>query len=45
MSPVRRLRVAVVAACPLPAARGTPIRIFRLSEALHELGHDIHVVT
>ena len=40
----RRLRVAVVAACPLPAARGTPIRIFRLSEALHELGHEVHVV-
>jgi len=45
MSTSRRLRIAVVAACPLPAARGTPIRIFRLSEALHELGHDVHVVT
>ncbi|MBU1191687.1 MAG: glycosyltransferase family 4 protein [Gammaproteobacteria bacterium] len=45
MSSGRRLRIAVVAACPLPAARGTPIRIFRLSEALYELGHDIHVVT
>ena len=41
----RRLRIAVVAACPLPVARGTPIRIFHLSEALHELGHDVHVVT
>lgn len=41
----RRLRVAVVAACPLPAARGTPIRIFRLSEALHDLGHDVHVIS
>lgn len=45
MSANRPLRVAVVAACPLPAARGTPIRIFRLSEALHELGHEVHVVT
>lgn len=44
MSPMRSLRVAVVAACPLPAARGTPIRIFRLSEALHDLGHEVHVV-
>lgn len=44
MSAGRRLRVAVVAACPLPASRGTPIRIFHLSEALHELGHDVHVV-
>jgi glycosyltransferase involved in cell wall biosynthesis len=44
MSTGRRLRIAVVAACPLPAARGTPIRIFRLSEALHVLGHDVHVV-
>lgn len=44
MSADRRLRVAVVAACPLPASRGTPIRIFHLSEALHKLGHDVHVV-
>ena len=44
MNAGRRLRVAVVAACPLPASRGTPIRIFHLSEALHELGHDVHVV-
>jgi glycosyltransferase involved in cell wall biosynthesis len=45
MNASRGLRIAVVAACPLPAARGTPIRIFRLSEALHDLGHEVHVVT
>lgn len=45
MSSQHRLRIAVVAACPLPAGRGTPIRIFRLSEALHTLGHDVHVVS
>ena len=44
MSAGRQLRIAVVAACPLPAARGTPIRIFHLSEALHKMGHDVHVV-
>jgi len=37
--------IAVVAACPLPAPRGTPVRILRLSEALAARGHDVHVVT
>lgn len=36
--------VAVIAACPLPAPRGTPVRILRLSEALAERGHAVHVV-
>jgi glycosyltransferase involved in cell wall biosynthesis len=40
-----RLRIAVVAACPFPAARGTPIRIQRLSEGLARRGHEVHVVT
>jgi len=40
-----RLRIAVVAACPLPWPRGTPIRIHRLSEALALRGHDVHMVT
>jgi len=40
-----RLPVAMVAACPFPANRGTPIRIQQMGEALDELGYDVHVVT
>lgn len=40
-----RLPVAMVAACPFPANRGTPIRIQQMGEALVELGYDVHVVT
>jgi glycosyltransferase involved in cell wall biosynthesis len=39
----RPLRIAVIAACPFPLARGTPVRILRLSEALADRGHDVHV--
>jgi glycosyltransferase involved in cell wall biosynthesis len=39
------LRVAVIAACPFPLARGTPVRVLRLSEALADRGHDVHVYT
>lgn len=39
------MKIAVVAACPLPLARGTPIRILRLAEALAARGHEIHVAT
>ena len=39
------LNIAVVAACPFPCERGTPIRIHRLSEALSRRGHRVHVVT
>ena len=35
----------MVAACPFPYPRGTPVRIFRMAEALSELGHEIHVIT
>ncbi|MGH6942927.1 MAG: glycosyltransferase family 4 protein [Geminicoccaceae bacterium] len=35
----------MVAACPFPHPRGTPIRILRMAEALAERGHEIHVVT
>lgn len=35
----------MVAACPFPVARGTPIRIYRMAEALSQRGHDVHVVT
>jgi glycosyltransferase involved in cell wall biosynthesis len=35
----------MVAACPFPAPRGTPLRIQRMAEALAERGHEVHVVT
>src|SRR5690606_22032159 len=40
-----RLRIAMIAACPFPYPRGTPIRIFRMAEALGLRGHAVHVVT
>ena len=36
--------VAMVAACPFPAGRGTPIRIEQMAEALQDAGFDVHVV-
>ncbi len=39
------LRVAVIAACPFPWPRGTPIRIHRIAEAVARRGHAVHVVT
>ena len=44
-APSQPLRVAVVAACPFPVPRGTPIRILRLAEALADRGHEVHVAT
>lgn len=41
----RPLKIVVVAACPFPFDRGTPIRIFQLSCALADRGHAVHVVT
>jgi glycosyltransferase involved in cell wall biosynthesis len=35
----------MVAACPFPIARGTPIRIYRMAAALARRGHEVHVVT
>ena len=35
----------MVAACPFPWQRGTPIRVHRMAEALGRRGHSIHVVT
>jgi glycosyltransferase involved in cell wall biosynthesis len=35
----------MVAACPFPAPRGTPVRIQRMAETLGRRGHEIHVVT
>ena len=41
----RALRIAVVAACPFPERRGTPVRIQRLAEGVQRRGHQVHVVT
>ena len=41
----RSFRVAMVAACPFPAARGTPVRIQRMAEVLGQRGHEIQLVT
>lgn len=38
-------RIAMVAACPFPAPRGTPIRINRMAEALACRGHSVDVFT
>lgn len=38
-------RVALIAACPFPWPRGTPVRIFRMAQALSECGQNIHVIT
>ena len=39
------LRIAMVAACPFPARRGTPLRVQRLAETLAARGHHIEVFT
>jgi len=36
--------VAVVAACPFPYPRGTPIRILRMAESLTAAGHRVEVI-
>ncbi len=41
----RKLSVAVIAACPFPYPRGTPVRIHRSSEALARAGVEVEVVT
>ena len=41
----RSYKVAMVAACPFPCSRGTPVRIQRMAEGLVDRGHDVHVVT
>lgn len=35
----------MVAACPFPAVRGTPIRIFRIADEIARLGHEVDVYT
>jgi 1,2-diacylglycerol 3-alpha-glucosyltransferase len=45
-SPLREpLRIAVVAACPFPSARGSQVLIRELAQALADVGHQVHVVT
>lgn len=39
------LKVCVVAACPFPHSRGSPIRIQRLANALADRGHEVDVYT
>ncbi len=41
----RKYRIAMVAACPFPYPRGTPVRVHRMAEALAHRGHEVHVVT
>jgi len=41
----RRSRVLMVAACPFPARRGTPIRIEKMAEELGRRGNELHVAT
>lgn len=40
-----QFRIAMVAACPMPARRGTPLRVERLAEALAARGHHVELVT
>lgn len=35
----------MIAACPFPWPRGTPVRIHRIAEAVARRGHEVHVVT
>ncbi len=35
----------MVAACPFPFSRGTPIRVYRMAAALSQRGHEVDVVT
>ncbi len=44
-NPTVALRVAVIAACPFPSARGSQVLIRELAEGLAARGHEVHVVT
>lgn len=38
------MKIAIIAACPFPWPRGTPLRIFGIAETLANRGHDVHVI-
>src|SRR5687768_856252 len=40
-----KYRIAMIAACPMPARRGTPVRVERLAKALAERGHHVELIT
>src|SRR6185503_20735307 len=39
------MRVAMVAACEFPALRGSQVLVRDLATDLHDLGHEVHLVT
>lgn len=41
----KKLNIAMVGACPLPANNGTSSRILRMSEGLLERGHNVEIIT
>jgi glycosyltransferase involved in cell wall biosynthesis len=43
--PAKRYRIAMVAACPMPARSGTPLRVERLAQALWRRGHHVELIT
>lgn len=45
MGESRKHKVVMVAACPFPANHGSPASIREMSEALVELGHEVHILT
>lgn len=45
MSETKKHKVVMVAACPFPANHGSPASIREMSEALVELGHEVHILT
>jgi glycosyltransferase involved in cell wall biosynthesis len=45
MDESRKHKVIMVAACPFPANHGSPASIREMSEALVELGHEVHILT
>lgn len=42
---MRRLGIALVAACPFPTWQGSQVLIRQMAEALAKRGHDVHLVT
>ena len=40
----RKLKIAMVAACPFPVAQGSQVFIKQMSEALVKRGHRVHLV-